>query len=507
MGVAKRPKGGARLSKSQYVMGLQCHKELWLYRNRKDLIPEVGGAQQMIFDQGHEVGILAQKRFPGGVLIAEDHTQSAQALASTQAAVKAGAKILYEAGALHDNVLVRADIIKRTKDNKAWDLVEVKSSTAVKEVYLNDVAVQRYVLNGAGFPIRKVFLMHINNEYVREGPIDPRGLFTLEDVTEEAVERRRTVPTQLKAMQAMLAKSKAPSIDIGRHCFDPYGCDFQQHCWGKVPDYSVFNLGGARLEKKFGWWRSGIKAVADIPNSGLSKAQSIQIKIAKSGKSHIDADGIAKVLSELAYPLYFLDFETINLALPPYDGLRPFQQMPFQASIHVQQRSNGPLRHVEYLGDGRSDPRAGLAKCLAETITAKGTVIAYNAGFEGQCLEGLAKAFPKYAKALMSAKKRLWDLGTPFRRALYVHPKFRGSWSIKVVLPTLVPGMSYEKLPIGDGGEAQMAYLSMMRNSLSAGDRAKILNDLRGYCGQDTLAMVKVLGTLQKISRAVTSGK
>ena len=489
------------LSKSQFIRGRQCHKALWLYRNRKDLIPETPPALQMIFDQGHEVGIFAQKRFPGGVLIAEDHTQTAQAVTSTQAAVKAGAKVLYEAGAVYDNVLIRADIIAKTKDDKAWDLIEVKSSTEVKDVYLSDVAVQLYVLEGAGFPIRKAFLMHINNEYVRNGPIDPQGLFTLEDVTKEARELRKTVPEELKAMQAMLAESHVPAIDIGPHCFTPYACEFQAHCWAKVPEYSVFNLGGARMEKKFGWWRDGIEAVADIPEAGLSRAQSLQVRVARSNKPHVDAAAIAKHLDELAYPLYFLDFETINLALPPYDGLRPFQQMPFQASIHIQEREGGPLRHVEYLGDGRSDPRPGLAERLAETIGPKGTVIAYNAGFEGQCLEGLADAFPKYAKSLLSAKRRLWDLAGPFRGSLYVHPEFRGRWSIKVVLPTLVPSMSYEKLAIGDGTEAQLAYLSLMTGSLSAGERAQIFKNLKEYCGQDTLAMVRVLAILQEITR------
>lgn len=489
----------ASLSKSQFIRGLQCHKALWLYRNRKDLIPKPAPAQQMIFDQGHEVGILAQQRFPGGTLIAEDHTQTAQSLASTAAAVKAGAKVLYEAGAVYDNVLVRADIIAKTKDNKAWDLIEVKSSTEVKDVYLQDVAVQLYVLEGAGFPIRKAFLMHVNNEYVRKGPIDPRGIFSLEDVTEEARELQETVPGDLKAMQTMLAKSQAPSIDIGTHCFTPYGCDFQGHCWAKVPDYSVFNLGGARMEKKFGWWHDGIKAVADIPEDGLTRAQGLQVKVAKSKKPYIDADGIAKVLGELTYPLFFLDFETINLALPPYDGLRPYQQMPFQASIHVQERKNGALRHVEFLGDGQSDPRPGMAAYLAKTIGPRGTVVAYNAGFEGQCLEGLAAAFPKHAKSLLSAKERLWDLGTPFRKALYVHPKFKGKWSIKVVLPTLVPNMTYENLAIGDGGQAQIAFLSMMTDSLSEKDIARIVKDLKEYCGQDTLAMVKVLATMREI--------
>jgi len=172
--------------------------------------------------------------------------------------------------------------------------------------------------------------------------------------------------------------------------------------------------------------------------------------------------------------------------------------LPFQASIHILERKGGPLRHVEYLGDGRSDPRPGLAECLAKNIGAKGTVIAYNAGFEGQCLEGLAKAFPKYAKSLLSAKQRLWDLGAPFRSSMYVHPDFRGSWSIKVVLPTLVPDMSYENLAIGDGGEAQLAYLSLMIGPASADQRIQIMKNLREYCGQDTLAMVKLLERLSR---------
>lgn len=487
------------LSKSQYVRGLQCHKGLWLYRNRKDLLSEVAAAQQMIFDQGQSVGVLAHQRFPGGVLITEDHTQAAEAIASTQAAVKAGARTLYEAGVIHADVLVRADIIVRTKDNKAWDLIEVKSSTAVKEVYLNDVAVQRYVLEGAGFRIRKTFLMHINNEYVRKGAIDPRGLFTLADITQEALALQKIVPTQLKAMKVMLAKSAAPVMAIGAQCFDPYACDFEDHCWAKVPDYSVFDLGGARFEKKIGWWRKGIKSVADIPDDGLSRAQSTQVRVARSRRPHIDLEGITEALDELAYPLYFLDFETINLALPPYNGLRPFQQLPFQASVHVLARKGGALKHEEFLDDGRQDPRLALVAFLTRVIGPKGTVIAYNKGFEGNCLKELAQSYPRHAKKLLSMKERLWDLAGPFRSVDYVHPKFHGSWSIKNVLPVLIPSMTYEGMPIHDGGGAQVAYINLMSGKLSAMETRRTMKDLKAYCGQDTLAMVELLGYMNKL--------
>lgn len=490
-------RAGARLSKSQYVRGLQCHKALWLFRNRKDLIPKTSDGQQMIFDQGQVIGLLAHRRFPGGVLIAEDHTQPAEAVASTMTAVKAGTRAIYEAGAIHENVLVRADIIVRNKDGKTWDLIEVKSSTEVKDVYLHDVAVQRFVLKGAGFQIRKCFLMHINNEYVRKGEIDPKGFFALTDITDAVIGLQKTVPTQLRAMQAMLAQPKPPKVQIGAQCSAPYECVFTAHCWSKVPDYSVFDLGGARFEKKMDWWRRGIKSVADIPDEGLSRAQGLQVQVAKSKRPHIDVDGISEALDELAYPLYFLDFETVNPALPPYDGLRPFQQLTFQASVHIRRQGGGALEHEEFLDDGRQDPRQGMIAFLARVIGPMGTIIAYNKGFEGNCLKELAQIDARHAKQLLSMKERLWDLGGPFRGADYVHPDFQGSWSIKTVLPTLIPSMTYEGMPIHDGGGAQVAYANLMSGKLSPAATRKTLKDLKAYCGQDTMAMVQLLKHLE----------
>lgn len=479
----------ARLSKSQYVRGLQCHKALWLYRKRKDLLPDVAAPLQMIFDQGHSVGVLAHQRFPGGLLIAEDHLHSAEAVAATDAAVAAGAVVLYEAGVIFENVLIRADVLVRNED-KSWDLIEVKSSTAVKDVYLSDVAVQRFVLEGAGYKIRKTILLHLNNQYVRTGALDVNELFTAADVTSEAGLLLASVPTYLKAMQSMLRDPNEPAIDIGPHCQEPYPCEFSGYCWEHVPDYSVFDLAGARFEKKTQLWRQGVRTVADIPaDFKLTSAQALQVAAARSGRAHKDKAAIAALLKELVFPLHFLDFETVNFGVPPYDGLRPFQQLPFQASVHIQDHLASPLRHAEYLDDGRQDPRPGMVAFLAGEIGPKGTIIAYNKGFEGMCLDELG---------LLSLKGRLWDLADPFRKGCYVHPGFEGSWSIKKVLPVLVPTMTYAHLVIHDGPGAQTAYMSLMSGKLDAGQRRATMKHLKEYCGQDTLAMVEILKVLSQ---------
>lgn len=489
-----------RLSKSQYVRGVQCQKSLWLYRHRRDLLPKASPSLQMIFDQGHAIGELAHARFGGGRLIEEDHQNVPQALEATRAAMASGARTLYEAAAIFDDVLIRADIIAKAKGATAWDLIEVKGSTEVKDVYLQDIAIQKYVLEGAGLPLRKTVLMHVNNRYVRRGKIEPDEFFTLADVTKDVKDLARAVPATVKSFHKILKMRTAPVVKIGPHCSNPYDCEFQEHCWRHIPDYSVFDLAYAK-EKTIAALRDrGVLTIKDIPEDfPLSKNQEIQVAVEKSGKPHIDRKEIAKALNEVRFPLYFLDFETVNPAIPPFDGLRPFQQLPFQASIHVMRKAGGDIEHLEYLGDGKIDPRPGLAAMLAKTIGPKGSVVAYNAGFEGMCLEELASAFPKFAQRLLSAKRRLWDLAGPFRGGHYVHPDFQGSWSIKIVLPTLVPGMSYKNLGIQDGGQAQIAFLALMHGNLGQAEAAKIAQNLKIYCGQDTMAMVQLMRHLRRV--------
>lgn len=225
-----------RLSKSQYMRGLQCHKSLWLYRHRRDLIPETPPSLQRIFDQGHRIGELAWKRFPGGRLIAEDHLHIPEAVEATRVAAAAGVAIIYEAAAIHDRVLVRPDILIRKGDG--WDMVEVKGSTEIKDVYLGDVAIQKYVLDGAGFPVRQSFIMHVSNEYMPRDVVEAEKFFVLSEVTNEVAALQKEIPTRVAAMHEVLALPTAPNISIGPHCNAPYACQFIPYCWktGSPPD-------------------------------------------------------------------------------------------------------------------------------------------------------------------------------------------------------------------------------------------------------------------------------
>jgi hypothetical protein len=486
-----------RLSKTQYLRGLQCRKSLWLYHFRPELRAQASPGLEHIFAQGRRIGELARRRFPGGTLVAAEHDHIPEALRQTADALKQGAGTIFEAAFIHDDVLVRPDVLVRS--GSGWELIEVKSSTEIKDVYLPDVALQRFALEGAGLPIRKACLMHVDNEYVRRGDIDTERFFRIADVTKMSAPHLRQVPARLAAMRAALACRDMPDIDIGAHCSTPYDCDFQGFCWRHVPDYSVYDLKRADFRVINELRRLGVMRLEDIPAGfRLTDSQEIQVRVAKTGAPHIDGPAIKACLEQLAYPLYFLDFETVNLAVPPYDGLRPFQSLPFQASLHVQEEPGAAVAHREYLGDPKSDPRPGLVEFLVGSIGAEGSVVVYNASFEGGRLAELAEAFPKQAPALAGIKRRLWDLIVPFRSSLFVHPNMRGRASLKSVLPALAPGMSYDDLDIGNGEMAFLAYESLVEGKVGAAQTEKTLAALREYCGQDTLGMVEILKVLQQ---------
>lgn len=488
-----------RLSKSQYMRGLQCPKSLWIYRHKRELVPAPGPELQHIFDQGHEVGEHAQKYFPKGKLIKADYLHIPEALEQTKLALADGAKLLYEPAFQHDNVLVRPDIMVYRSRLKAWDLIEVKSTTQVKAEHYDDVSVQRHVVEGAGLPVHKCFLMHLNNKYVRQGDLDIHALFTLSDVTEEAEDLQKRVPERLKNMREVIGSRFTPAVDIGQQCEKPYDCDLAEHCWSHVPDYSIYDLTRATWEKIAALRAMGVMKLRDIPpDFKLSPSQQRQVSIEQSGKPRIHPEDIKDSLEELEYPLYFLDFETVNPAIPPYDGTKPYQQIPFQASIHIRMKPGERPKHLEFLGDGKHDPRPALAEFLTKSIGPKGGIVAYNASFEKSCIYFLAQHCTKLTKPLMALTSRLWDLAVPFRKGHFQHPGFQGSYSIKAVLPTLVPTMSYKGLDIGEGGAASRAYLRLMRGKMSPEEARKLRKALKVYCGQDTLGMVELLDALEK---------
>ena len=481
-----------RLSKSKYLSGLQCDKRLWLEIHSPELIPPTPPSQERIFSQGTYVGELARERFPGGILIDADYEKISEAFDLTKEALSNGQSIIFEGIFSYDNVLVRPDVIKHDK-NDDWELIEVKSSTSVKEENIHDVAVQKYVLKGAGIDVKKTYLMHINTECVYP---DLSNLFAIEEITEQVNEVLPTVPGKLDELRKMLALVDHPDIQIGQHCFSPYGCPFIDHCWSWIPENSIFTIPRLKWSIKQQLLEEKHVEIDKLPvDFPLNDKQQRYKESVQKRKAIIDWEAIKDEMSKLKYPLYFLDFETDNPAIPRFDGMHPYEQFPFQYSCHIIDRG-GRVIHKEYLHESKRDPRKLLAEALVRAIGKKGTVIAYNAPFERGVLNRLARWFPEHGVALGSIADRLWDQLAIFRNN-YTDYRFGGSNSLKSVLPVIVPSMSYENLGVSDGGEAQVTWNEMIRLPEGA-DKNSLIKDLKEYCGQDSWAMVEIHRKLTK---------
>ena len=483
------------LSKSKYLNGLQCSKLLWVALNEPERLPEIAAATQHIFDQGHLVGELARKLFPGGIAIpAEDFLGN---ITATREALRQRRPI-FEAGIRANNLFARADILKPSGDS-AWDIIEVKSSTGVKDIHIQDAAFQKHCYQQAGLEINRCYLMHINNQYVRRGEVDPSQLFTTVDITEDVMLVLGSVPERVAEMLAVTSATLCPEATIGPQCRDPYECALTE-CWEGLPEHNVFTLyyGGKKSQELY---NRGVLGIADIPaGDKLNEKQSIQRVCVINNEPHIDRGAIRQFLSSLQYPLYFLDFETINPAVPLFDGTRPYQNTPFQFSLHVQAIPGGETKHSWHLADGPQDPRPELLARLQQATGDEGSIVVYNQSFEQSVLQDLGTTFPAYRGWSQAVIARLVDLIIPFRSFHYYHPAQRGSASIKHVLPA-VTGSGYEGLAIAQGNDASRAYLTMTYGGTPEAEKAAVRDDLLKYCGRDTDAMVNIVGRLGELSR------
>ncbi|MBT3261029.1 DUF2779 domain-containing protein [bacterium] len=483
------------LSKSQFIRGLQCPKSLWLYKFRSKLRTLPDQAKLALFAAGTEVGQLAQKLFSGGKELQFGGTSFAQKLDLTAQYIKSGVNNIYEATLKYDDILVMVDILHKVKDG--WEIYEVKSSTSEKEVSVDDIALQYHVLRGWGLNIVKASLIHINNQYVREQKLDIKQLFKVVDLTEVVQEKQEFIQNKLKALRKVLWERNMPLLDIGPQCFKPYECDFKDYCWQHIPGYSIFNLRGMKLEEKFELYKQGILDFRRVPfNYALTDKQSQQIKAELNDEKMIDQKKIKAFLDKLYYPLYFLDFETFQTPIPPFKGIRPFQQIPFQYSLHYLNSSFDVLSHKEFLAEPGTDPRLKLVKQLVKDIPANTCILAYNSSFEKKVIEDLADIYPDYADKLRDISNRVFDLMIPFQQNYVYTKEMKGSYSIKKVLPALVPELSYQGLEINNGGIASITYRELVKEK-DQGKRAKVKDNLLQYCKLDTLAMVEIWRKLQ----------
>lgn len=482
------------LSKSLFIRGLQCHKSLYLNKYRPELKDEISDAQMALFQSGTEVGILAQGIFPGGTEIPYEGLSHQEQLDLTQELIRKGATTLYEATFQYEGVFIKADIIH--KSDSGWEIYEVKSSTELKPVHVNDVAVQYYVLSGSGIDISKACLVLINNQYVRNGNIDIHELFAVEDLTEEVKDLQSSIGEELARQKQMLSLDE-PLIDIGSYCNNPYTCDFKGHCWSHIPEDSIFDIRG-RVANKFDLYRMGHLSMYDVPESYLSPDQIIQVRSNISKCMSVNKKALKAFLNTVKYPLYFLDFETFMMPVPPYDGIRPYQQIPFQYSLHRLDDENAELKHSEFLAWPKQDPRRDFIEQLIRDIPLNACIMVYNKTFEKGVLKSLVSWFPEYADTINTMIENIVDLMGPFKNKDYYHWQMNGSYSIKSVLPALVPELSYAELEINEGGLAMNAY-HLMNQLEDPEEINQIRKALLEYCGLDTLAMVKILDKIENV--------
>ena len=486
------------LSKSSYIKGLQCEKHLYLYKYYYNEMDELSEMQKSIFKRGTDVGELAQQLFPGGEIAAEGSPPNYEkAILKTKNLIDRGGKIIYEAAFLFDEVLSIADIV--VLENEGIKVYEVKSSTSISETYLNDAALQYFVISNLGFKVKDFSIIYINNQYVRQGELDLQQLFITESVLEFILPLQKSVKENVERFKKVLSKKQIPDIDIGEHCHNPYTCGFFNYCRKHIPDNSIFDFSGMHLTKKYELYREDIVSLDDVPvNYPLNKNNRLQLDVYKSNESVIDKGAINNFLSDLDYPLYFMDFETFQPAVPLFDNSKPYQQIPFQYSVFKKKSKTSEAAHFEFLAEPGIEPRKKFIEKLLKDAEEEGDVIVYNKTFEITRLNEIARDFPEYSNEIEKLIIRIKDLMVPFQKKYYYAPELKGSYSIKAVLPALVPELSYDELEINEGSLASIAYESLQTET-DLMVMAEVKRQLLAYCKMDTIGMVKILEQLDNL--------
>lgn len=491
-------------SKSKYCGLWQCPKIAWLRKYRPEEMV-LDDALRARMETGNAVGDLAMGLFGPFTEVTAydgDRLDLAQMKAATQRELARGTPVICEASFAYDGLYCAVDILRRQGDG--WAIYEVKSGTHDdKEVYYADIAYQKYVLEHCGMHVTGTRLVCLNREYVFDGTLDLQSLFRIVDVSREVAAEQTLVESNIALAQQLLSSDQEPDLDLSMRCRDPYLCAFWEYCARDLPKPSVFDLYRLPFRKKVEYYRSG---QADFPSLLQSRAirnptQLRQIRYALTDLGdYTDPDRIRSFLTKLSYPLYFLDFETVQPAVPRYIGTRPYDQIPFQYSLHYIEREGGDLLHREFLAEAGTDPRRALAEQLCADIPMGVCVTAYNKAFECTRLRELAELFPDLAEHLLDIRDHIVDLLTPFQSGWYYNRAMGGSFSIKSVLPALFPDdptLDYHSLEdIHNGSEAMNAFPAMEQMTPEA--RARTRENLLRYCELDTFAMVKVWEKLRQ---------
>lgn len=476
------------LSKTKLMRGFRCVKSIYLTIHEKQLEPPVTPELQALFDQGNRVGEEARLHFPGGVLVDNKPWDFVGSIKHTQHLIEMGAKIIYEAAFEYKGFYARADIIVFNPETERWNIYEVKSSTKVKPEQIDDVGLQTWIMAKSGLKLENIHIMHLNSE-CRYPDLDE--LFVKADVTQEMRDNYLNVLPTLKEIMDVIQQPDPPAVDIGPQCIWPNECPFKNHCWEekKIPELSVFNLPSIR-DKKWELYEEGIVELTDSRLTDLSDIQQRVIDCYKSGERFIDINGIEAAMQAWQFPLIFLDFETIGPAIPTFVGCRPFQQVPFQYSVHYWASPDAPLEHTEFLHQDESDPRPAIIPALLKDCRREGSIVAYYGAFESARIKELADFSPADADALLTLNERIVDPLPIIRENVYDN-QFMGSFSLKKVAPALLGAeQSYKGMTVEDGGAAQRAYAEMVSPHTPKIKKEALKQGLLEYCKKDTLVMV-----------------
>ena len=474
------------LSKSRLISAWQCPKKLHLEKHHPELAV-VSAQTESLFATGHQVGDVAKQEYgtAESVEIAFDFKTME---AETRQLIDGGARLpIFEATFRHENVLIRVDVL--LPDGDGWRVIEVKASTSVKDYHVLDCAIQDWVLRNSGINVTSLSLAHINNQFVYPGDGDYHGLLIENDLTAEvrALEPR-VVELLARAREAVAGP--LPDTNVGPHCSKPYDCQFQAYCWPSDTTYPIAGLGGSKA-KLAEYVALGARDILDVDeNSITAETQQRIFRVTCKGEAEILA-GAKRELEALAYPRYYLDFETIGPAVPIWPGTRPYAPIAVQWSCHIEQEG-GALRHEEFLDLSGEPPMRPLAEKMIECLGDSGPVLMYTS-YEQQVIEGLIELLPDLAGPLQKIIHRLWDLH-PLIKQNYYHPKMLGSWSIKAVLPTIKPPMDYAKLAgIKEGTAASDGFIEAISAATDRVRKLELEEQLRRYCSFDTEAMVQIV--------------
>lgn len=494
------------LSKSSFLRGQQCPKALFLYKyypHLRDLIPP---DRLAIMRRGNDIGILARQLFPGG----EDATagmgprapgtsgqsRSVEAVARTKELMDAGVNVIYEASFIYNEILVMVDILVRTETG--WNMYEVKSSLRVSPTNVTDASLQFAVVRGAGVFVESVFLVHLNAYYKRRGALNLKELFSVADITDDALEQEQQLMVAAEAQKLILGLPQAPTVEIGGRCFLPYECDFRGQCWKKQQEWSIFQLTGISKAEQSRLYEAGYSDYRTLPQAeinALPRMTTLQVKTAVKNETHIDKESVRSYIASLGQEILFVDVESFQPAIPRYEGTSPFMQLPFSFSAH-RLLPDGTLTHFVFVAEPGVDPRKEFLDEFLKATEGTCAILSYDISAENQVLKLLRKAFPEKKEEIDQRLNRMADLMKPFSEGWYHSPKMMGSISLKYVLPALVPELSHNDLAIRNGSHAMTVYEGMEKETdLFA--RAEKMDALKEYCTLDTLAMVKIYEVLR----------